>query len=314
MSSRLQRHKATLLVVLVLILSALHFAIPVRTHPLHVIHVIFQGLYLLPIVAAAVWFGRRGGVGTAVAVSVLYSTHILVSWAHQPMENVNQVAMIGVFLAVGTIAGVLVDRQESERRRRVEAEQRAAREGIVQAFAGLLAALGVRDEYTRVHSEHVASLAVRIGRARGLPDEQVEALRLAALVHDIGKIGVRDDILLKPHELSREERAMVERHPVVAAEILRAIGGTAAIADIVLCHHECPDGSGYPRGLYADQIPTAAAVLRVADVFSALTEQRVYKAALTIDAALDHMSQLAGTKLDGVTVQTLRTIVISGDQ
>ena len=298
---------------MVLILSALHFATPVQTHPLHIVHVVFQGLYLLPIVAAAVWFGWRGGVGTAVAVSLLYSTHILVSWAHRPMENVNQVAMIGVFLAVGTMAGTLVDRQEAERRRRVDAEQRAAREGIVQAFAGLVAALGVRDEYTRVHSEHVANLAVRIGRARGLPDEQLEDLRLAALVHDIGKIGVPDDILLKPHELSLDERAVVERHPVVAAEILRAIGGTAAIADIVLCHHECPDGSGYPHGLYVDQIPPAAAILRVADVFSALTEQRVYKAAMTTDAALVHMSQLAGTKLDEVMVHTLRTIV-SGDE
>jgi HD-GYP domain-containing protein (c-di-GMP phosphodiesterase class II) len=152
---------------------------------------------------------------------------------------------------------------------------------------------------------------VRIGRARGLAEGQIEPLRLAALMHDIGKIGVPDDILLKPHELSPRERAMVERHPVVGAEILQAITGTGQIAEIVLCHHECPDGSGYPRGLRGDQIPPAAAILRVADVFSALTEHRAYKATFSVEEALAHITSLAGKTLDADVVQTLRRIATS---
>jgi HD-GYP domain-containing protein (c-di-GMP phosphodiesterase class II) len=131
-----------------------------------------------------------------------------------------------------------------------------------------------------------------------LNGERLELVRLAALVHDVGKIGVRDDVLLKPDELSPEERAEVERHPIVAAEILRPIRGARDIAEIVLAHHECPDGSGYPKRLTAAQIPLEAHVIRVADVFACLTEKRPYKPAINPTVALEIMEGLAGSKLD----------------
>lgn len=296
------------LIVSLVIITAIHFVISIGTHPLHVFHILFRTLYLIPVIAGAVWFGRRGGLATAIGAAASYSSHILLSWSNQPMENANQVAMVGIFLVVGVVAGALVDQKEQERRRRLETERRARRAAIVQGIAGLASALKFRDAYTRRHSDRVAHVAVEIGRARNLPAERLELLHLAALVHDVGKIGVRDDVLFKPDELTSTERALIERHPIVAAEILAAMEGTREVADIVLAHHECPDGSGYPKGLTADQIPVEAAILRVADVFSALTDGRPYKPAMATEAALAWMQFVSGTKLDAESVSALHDV------
>ncbi len=128
-------------------------------------------------------------------------------------------------------------------------------------------------------------------------------------MHDIGKIGVRDDVLFKPDDLTPEERAKVERHPALAAEILRPIHGAEPIAEIVLSHHECPDGSGYPRGLRGEEIPIEARILRAADVFSALTDARPYKASMDDERAIEWMQAAGGTKLDPASVAALRGAV-----
>lgn len=188
-------------------------------------------------------------------------------------------------------------------------EQRAAREAVVEGVCGLLVALRARDEYTEEHSEHVAELAVEIGRRRGLPSDRLEMLRLAALMHDLGKIGVRDDVLLKPEELTPEERVRIEQHPAIAAEILRPIRGATHIADIVLAHHECPDGSGYPRGLQHRQIPLEAHILHVADVFCSLTESRTYKQPWSKADALAMMKSQAGTKFEAESVRLLQKML-----
>jgi putative nucleotidyltransferase with HDIG domain len=303
------RARAAVLALAIAAITTVHLTLSVGTHREHVIHVLFRGLYLLPVIAAAVWFRLRGALVSAVVVAAAYAGHMLLSWRHQPMENANQVAMIAVFLLVGAASGVLAEREDRERRRRLESEQRAQRAAVVQGIAGLSSALGFRDEYTRAHSEHVACLAVEVGRGLGLSGEQLELLRLAGLMHDVGKIGVRDDILFKPQDLTPEERVKVERHPALAAEILRPIHGTEEIAEIVLCHHECPDGSGYPRGLRGREIPTEARILRVADVYSALTEARPYKTGMERERALERMSGMAGTKLDARSLDALRDAV-----
>ena len=290
--------RVALLGVSVLVLGVTHFVIGTGTHPAHVVHVILGGLYLLPIIAGALWFGLGGGVAVSLAASHVYLAHILLSWSNRPMENVNQYATIGVYLLVGAVSGVLVER-----------EQRAQREVIIEGIASLTNALGFRDEYTRAHSERVARLAVRIGRRRGLSDRELEALRLASLMHDVGKIGIPDDILLKPGELTPEERARIERHPALAAEILRPILGAREIAEIVLSHHECPDGSGYPRGLAGDQIPLEARILRVADVFTALKDSRAYKPAMQNEEVMKKLDGLAGLKLDAESVEILGQLV-----
>lgn len=261
------RLKILAIIVAVAALTVAHFLVAHGTHGLHEIHIVMGGMYLLPIIAGAFWFGLRGGLATTAAVSLAYYAHIRLSWPNQPMENANQFAMIVVYWLVGIVTGVLVNVEERERERRLKAE----RDAIIEGISGLSNALRARDEYTRKHSEHVSRLAVQIGERLGLSKERLDLIRLAGLVHDVGKIGIRDDVLLKPHNLSPEELAAIKQHPTIAAEILRPLRGATEIAEIVLAHHECPDGSGYPRGFRAEKIPVEARVIRVADVFNRRT-------------------------------------------
>ena len=302
------RRSIALLAASVLLLAALHASVGVGTHPRHVIHVILGGLYLLPIIAGALRFGFSGGICTALAVSIAYLGHILTAWSGQKMENANQFAMMAVYLLVGSVAGFLVRARDREQALRLADQRRAERSALIEGISGLVEALGFRDEYTRKHSERVAELAVAIGKRRGLSGERLEALRLAGLMHDLGKIGVRDDILFKPESLTPEERVRVEKHPEIAAEILRRIHGAREIAEIVLCHHERPDGSGYPRGLQADRIPLEARILRVADVYSALADERRYKPALSPQEALDRMAEWGAGNLDMESLRVLRAL------
>jgi putative nucleotidyltransferase with HDIG domain len=303
-----RRLKTLAILVVVSGLTGAHFLVAHGTHGLHEIHIVLGGMYLIPIVAAALWFGLRGGLATTAVISVAYYAHIRLSWPNQPMENANQFAMIVVYWIVGTVAGVLVNLETQEREGRIKAE----REAIIQGIAGLSNALRFRDEYTRKHSEHVSRLAVRIGERLGLSEERLNLVRLAGLVHDVGKIGIRDDVLLKPHELSAEELAAIKQHPIIAAEILEPIHGTREIADIVLAHHECPDGSGYPRGCKGEEISVEARIVRVADVFSSLIEERPYKAAMEVKRAMEIVKELAGTKLDVDGVRVLQQLVDEG--
>jgi len=299
-----------MLIGTIIVVAAMHFAVGTQTHSLHIVHVTLGLLSLLPILAGAVWFGFRGGVLAAGAVSILYYAHMRLNWPDQPMENINQVATIVTYLFVGSVAGLLVRMQERERLRRMQVEQDAQRQAVVQGLASLAKALGSRDDYTLRHSENVARLAVELGGRRRLSPARIESLRLAALVHDIGKIAVRDDVLLKPGRLSAEETSAVRRHPAIAAEILSAIRGTEEIAAIVLAHHEKLNGTGYPMGLKEQQISLESKILSVADIFCALTESRPYKSVL-MDArqALSIIDPMAGIELDAQTVHALRQIV-----
>lgn len=298
------------LVLAIAVLTFSHFLVSNVTHPQHVAHVIFQALYLMPVAGGAIWFGSRGGLAAASGVAVAYSLHLLHTYPDVPLETVSQLAMVVMFFFVGAAAGALVDQQERERRRGLEMERRAQRAAIVQGIAGLSSALGFRDDHTRQHSERVADVALQVGRELGVRPDRLELLRLAALVHDVGKIGVPDDVLFKPDDLTPVERSIIERHPSVAAEILSRISGTEEIAAIVIAHHECPDGSGYPRGLKAEDIPREAAALRVADVFCALTDKRSYKPPMDAPAALAWMFPLKDVKFDGRSLEALQQVLI----
>ncbi|HJV89579.1 MAG TPA: HD-GYP domain-containing protein [Holophagaceae bacterium] len=185
-------------------------------------------------------------------------------------------------------------------------------EALRRSLSSLSEAIRFRDEGTQSHDEEVGLLAVELGRHLGLHGSHLERLYLAGLVHDLGKIGVRDDILLKEGPLTAEDRAAMERHPELAAQILRPLPGAEPLVAIILAHHECPDGSGYPQGLRGGAIPLEARILQVADVFSALVEVRPYKGAMPAAEALTWMRAQGAGRFDGDCLEALATVLEAG--
>ena len=183
-----------------------------------------------------------------------------------------------------------------------EAESEEAYTGAIRALA---TALDARDPYTAGHSERVSVLSVAIARALGLTDSEIEVIRLGALLHDIGKIGIPDDILRKPGPLTEAEFELVKQHPVLGARILRAVPFLSSHIPIVELHHERPDGRGYPRGLSGEDIPLAARVVHVADAFDAITSARAYRAPRPAADALRELWRCAGTEFHADIVGAL---------
>jgi putative nucleotidyltransferase with HDIG domain len=190
------------------------------------------------------------------------------------------------------------------------AETSAAYLGAIRA---LVAALDARDPYTAGHSERVSLLSVAIGHAMGLDQDDLDVLRLGALLHDIGKIGISDAILTKPDELTDEEYEAIKRHTLLGAQILRPIGFLAAHVPIVELHHERPDGRGYPHGLRGDDIPIHARIVHVADAFDAMTTARAYRAARAATDAVAELWHHAGTDFDVPALQGLASVVARMD-
>jgi len=159
-------------------------------------------------------------------------------------------------------------------------------------------ALDLRDRETEGHSRRVTEGAVLLAQAMSVPQSQMIHVRRGALLHDIGKMGVPDGILLKPGALTDEEWAIMKMHPQYAYDLLAQINFLRPALDIPFCHHEKWDGSGYPRGIARDQIPLAARIFAIVDVYDALTSNRPYRAAWTRQRAIEYIEQQSGTHFD----------------
>ena len=159
-------------------------------------------------------------------------------------------------------------------------------------------ALDLRDNETEGHTQRVTEMAVKLGRAFGLNEAELAQVRWGALLHDIGKMGVPDGILLKPGPLTDEEWVVMKKHPTFAYEMLSPIRYLRLALDIPYCHHEKWDGSGYPHGLKGAQIPLVARIFAVVDVWDALTSDRPYRLAWTEEKAHEHIRASAGTHFD----------------
>jgi len=164
---------------------------------------------------------------------------------------------------------------------------------------GLVLAIDRKDRYTKLHSEDVAAYALFLAGRLGLPDEMHESLRIAALLHDVGKIGIPDDILRKPGRLTPYEYEIVKQHVALGDLLVRGVPNVEQIRDGVRYHHERWDGQGYMVGLAGENIPLIARILSVADSFSAMTTNRPYRKALPAERALEELRSVAGTQLDG---------------
>lgn len=174
---------------------------------------------------------------------------------------------------------------------------------------GLLLALAQALEYydgsTRVHSEASAEYALAMARALGLSEERVRLVRLAALVHDVGKIFIPQEILRKPGKLTPEEYDLVKLHTAKGEELLSRIRDLEPIARIVRHHHERFDGTGYPDGLWGEEIPLESRILAVVDAFEAMTSDRPYRKAMTVDEALEELRRFSGTQFDPQVVNVM---------
>lgn len=162
----------------------------------------------------------------------------------------------------------------------------------------LAMAIDARDNYTRMHSMRVTRYAVMIGVHMGLSQDDIEILRRGSLLHDIGKIGIRDDILLKPGGLTEKEFETFREHPGIGARILGPEGPLRLIVPLVLHHHERYDGNGYPHGLKGEDIPVGARIIAVADAFEAMTADRPYRRALSVEKAVLEIQQNTGRQFD----------------
>ena len=173
------------------------------------------------------------------------------------------------------------------------------------AVEALAIALLERDRYTGEHSESVVEMAVAVARGLGLSPAQCEDVRAAALLHDIGKVGIPDAILNKPGPLTPDERTVMAEHPVIGERILRNIGGFLTVADIVRHEHESWDGSGYPDGLVGDHIPIGSRIILACDAYHAMTSDRPYRARMSHADAFTELTRCAGRQFDPKVTEAL---------
>ena len=186
----------------------------------------------------------------------------------------------------------------AELKRLASGPDRAAR---FRAAASLARAVDARNAYTGSHSQRVAELAARVARHMDLPEDQIELTRLAASLHDLGKLAIPEELLRKPGPLTEPERMILERHPKIGFRMLESLG-VDTVADWVLHHHERWDGSGYPDGLPGDQIPLGARIIFVADAYDAMTSECVYRRRVSPQEAVEELERCAGTQFDPAIV------------
>ena len=171
-------------------------------------------------------------------------------------------------------------------------------EAYTSTVRSLVTAIEAKDPYTRGHSERVAVFARQLGEHLGLPRGQLELLERAALLHDVGKIGIELDTLSSPMQLTAEEVRLIRRHPVLGSELVGDVEFLADIVPVIRHHHERYDGAGYPDGLAGVDIPQLARLMAVADSYDAMTSNRAYRPAMTRGQAIVEIERVAGTQLD----------------
>lgn len=163
--------------------------------------------------------------------------------------------------------------------------------------------MDLRDKETEGHCQRVTEMTMRLAREMGISEDDIVHMRRGALLHDMGKLGIPDKILLKPDMLSPEEWKIMQKHPVYAYEMLKDIEYLRPSLDIPYCHHEKWNGKGYPRGLEKEQIPLAARVFMAADIWDAIISDRPYRPARSTDYALNYIRSEAGQHIDPQVVE-----------
>ncbi len=187
-------------------------------------------------------------------------------------------------------------------------------ESYLSIIRALVSALELKDSHTRGHSESVTRYAVALAERLKLSPQEIESIEVAAILHDVGKIGIHEYILNKPGKLNDEEWKEIKQHPEFSYKILKEVNFPWDVNPIIYGHHERYDGKGYPAGLKGEKIPLGARILAVADTFAAMTSDRVYRKGLSKEVAIEELKRVAGTQLDPELVKVFVEMLMSKER
>jgi HD-GYP domain-containing protein (c-di-GMP phosphodiesterase class II) len=192
---------------------------------------------------------------------------------------------------------------------KIERLHKRANESLVEAITAFAKTIELKDRYTGEHTEKTVHHATEIARALDLSREEIELVRQAAVLHDLGKIGISEKILLKKDKLTKKEFEQIKKHPQIGADIIRPIHFLHALIPLIFYHHERWDGQGYPSGLKAEEIPIGARIIAIADVYQALISDRPYRKAYSKAEAIRIIKEGSGTQFDPGVVSALLKIL-----
>lgn len=266
-------------------------------------------LMMLAVLLGALFIGYVAAVGITRPIRGLATSTLAISRGEfkqrAPVRGAAEISQLAETfnLMAGSIEKYIEDLKQA-------AEEN--RELFIGSIRMLAAAIDEKDPYTRGHSGRVAKYSVIIAEEMQLPPEEIEKLRVSALLHDVGKIGVDDRVLKKPGSLTEEEFGLMKQHPVKGANIMRPVAQLKEMLPGIELHHEHMDGKGYPYGLTRDQIPMMARIIAVADTLDAMTTNRPYQSAMDIQFALNRIRQLTGTKFDPDVVRAFESAIQNG--
>lgn len=184
------------------------------------------------------------------------------------------------------------------------------RELFFGTVSALSQAIDAKDGFTRGHADRVSRIAGAVARHMSLSEKQIEDIELAGLLHDIGKIGVEDRILMKPMRLEPDEQELMRRHPIYGASILEPSAALRPLVQMVLHHHENFDGSGYPEGLKGTEIPLGSRIIIVADAYEAMTSDRIYRKSIGHEGAMEQLNRYKGIQFDPAIVRALEQLLL----
>jgi len=265
--------------------------------------------FVVVVVLVAVLFGYFFAVGISGPIRILAASTRAISRGefHQrsPVQGAAEISELAENF--NKMAG---DIEEYIERLKEAAEEN--RELFIGSIRMLAAAIDEKDPYTRGHSGRVAKYSTLIGQELGLSPQELDKLRISALLHDVGKIGVEDRVLKKPGSLTPEEFDLMKQHTVKGANIMRPVSQLKEMLPGIELHHEHIDGRGYPYGLSGQQIPLMARIIGVADTLDAMTTNRPYQSAMDIEFALNRIKSLTGSKFDAVVVNALESAIQHG--
>ncbi len=270
--------------------------------------------YPIFITVGALLFGKRAAPYFAMAASLsligIVAAEVL-GWVHPKVGPTEFSILIPIVTQLAVAAGIvwiIVRNLERHMQRAIssEAELRNNYDLTLEAWAKVME---YRDRETEGHSRRLVDLGTRLARALGISEEDVSQLQRGALLHDIGKLAIPDEILLKPSALNEQELKAMQKHPEYAKQMLAGIPFLEPAVAVAYSHHERWDGQGYPQGLSAEQIPFLARLFAVVDAWDALSSERVYRAAWPEEQIKAHLRENAGTKFDPHIVEVFLQLV-----